>query len=96
MLWLWCRQAATTPIQALAWELPYAAGVALKQQQQQQKKPQNKQKKQGCCEHQCTNSCVELCLGGFYPNVGNALCFSGGTWLSELRQVLGDAHLLAT
>ena len=28
--WLWCRLAATTLIQPLAWELPYAAGVALK------------------------------------------------------------------
>ena len=28
--WLWCRLAATAPIQPLAWELPYTAGVALK------------------------------------------------------------------
>ena len=30
LLWLWCRSAAVAPIRALAWELPYAAGVALK------------------------------------------------------------------
>ena len=30
MLWLWRRRAAEAPIQPLAWELPYAAGVALK------------------------------------------------------------------
>ena len=30
LLWLWCRPAATPPIQALAWEPPYAAGAALK------------------------------------------------------------------
>ena len=30
LLWLWCRLAATAPIQPLAWELPYAPGVALK------------------------------------------------------------------
>ena len=30
LLWLWCRPAATAPIQPLAWELPHAAGVALK------------------------------------------------------------------
>ena len=30
LLWLWCRPAATTPIQSLAWELPYAMGVGLK------------------------------------------------------------------
>jgi len=30
LLWLWHRQAATALIQPLAWELPNAAGVALK------------------------------------------------------------------
>ena len=30
LLWLWCRLAATAPIQPLAWEHPYAAGTALK------------------------------------------------------------------
>ena len=30
LLWLWCRPAATAPIQPLAWEPPYAEGVALK------------------------------------------------------------------
>ena len=30
LLWLWCRLAATAPIPPLAWEPPYAAGVALK------------------------------------------------------------------
>ena len=31
LLWLWCRPAAAAPILPLAWELPYATGVALKQ-----------------------------------------------------------------
>ena len=30
LLWLWCSLAATAPIPSLAWELPYAVGVALK------------------------------------------------------------------
>ena len=30
LLWLWCRLAATAPIPSLAWESPYALGVALK------------------------------------------------------------------
>ena len=30
LLWLWCRLAAATPIQLLAQELPYAAGVVIK------------------------------------------------------------------
>ena len=29
LLWLWCRPAAAAPIRPLAWEPPYAAGVAL-------------------------------------------------------------------
>ena len=32
LLWLWRRLAATAPIRLLTWELPYAAGVALKRQ----------------------------------------------------------------
>ena len=35
MLWLWCRPAATALIGLLAWEPPYAAGVALKRQKKQ-------------------------------------------------------------
>ena len=30
LLWLWRRPVATAPIRALAWELPYAVGAALK------------------------------------------------------------------
>ena len=30
LLWLWHRPAAVAPIRPLAWESPYAAGVALK------------------------------------------------------------------
>ena len=30
LLWLWCRLAAAAPIGPLAWEPPYAEGMALK------------------------------------------------------------------
>ena len=30
LLWLWCRQTATTLIQPLPWELPYSASADLK------------------------------------------------------------------
>ena len=30
LLWLWCKLAAAAPVPPLAWELPYAAGGALK------------------------------------------------------------------
>ena len=33
LLWLWCRPAAAALIQPLAWELPYANGVATKSEQ---------------------------------------------------------------
>ena len=32
MPWLWCRQVAVPLIGPLAWEPPYASGVALKRQ----------------------------------------------------------------
>ena len=46
LLWLWLRPAATAPIRPLAWELPHASGVTLKNKikQQQQKTPHKNQK----------------------------------------------------
>ena len=38
LLWLWCRPAPTAPIQPLAWEPPYAAGMALEKAKRQKKK----------------------------------------------------------
>ena len=35
---LWCRSAATAPIQPLAWKLPYAVGAALKGKEKKKKK----------------------------------------------------------
>ena len=32
LLWLWCRPATAAPIQPLAWELSYVAGLALKRE----------------------------------------------------------------
>ena len=37
LLWLWCRLAATAPIQPLAWELLYAVGAALKKKKKKKK-----------------------------------------------------------
>ena len=42
LLWLWCRPAAVALIQPRAWELPYAAGVALKSKKQIAKKKKKK------------------------------------------------------
>ena len=38
LLWLWCRLVAAALIRPLAWELPYAAGVALKKEKKKKKK----------------------------------------------------------
>ena len=45
LLWLWHRLAAGALIQPLAWELPYAAGVALKSKKTKNKKQKQKQNK---------------------------------------------------
>ena len=37
LLWLWCRSAAAAPIQLLAWEPPYAAGVVLEKRKKTSK-----------------------------------------------------------
>ena len=37
LLWLWHRLVAIAPIRPLAWELPYALGVALKSKKKKKK-----------------------------------------------------------
>ena len=37
LLWLWCRLAAVAPIRPLAWEPPYALGVALTKEKEKEK-----------------------------------------------------------
>ena len=44
LLWLWYRPVATAPIQALAWEPPYATCVALKKKAKKKKKVNKKLK----------------------------------------------------
>ena len=43
---LWCSLAATAPIRPLAWEPPYAAGMALKKNKRQKTKTKTKTNKQ--------------------------------------------------
>ena len=45
LLWLWCRLAATAPIWPLAWEPPYAMGLALKRKKKQNPKKRMSTKK---------------------------------------------------
>ena len=47
LLWLWQRPAAAAPNRPLAWELPYATGVALKDKKKKKtknQKPKNREK----------------------------------------------------
>ena len=46
LLWLWRRLVATAPIGPLAWEPPYAVGVALEKAKKDQKKKKRKEKNQ--------------------------------------------------
>ena len=42
LLWLWRRPVATAPVQPLAWEPPYAVGVALKDNKKKKEKKRKK------------------------------------------------------
>ena len=42
LLWLWCRPVSTAPIRPLAWEPPYATGVALEKAKRQKKEKKRK------------------------------------------------------
>ena len=44
LLWLWCRVAVAALIRLLAWELPHAAGAALKRPKKEKKKTKKKQR----------------------------------------------------
>ena len=46
LLWLWGRPAAAALIQLLAWEPPYAAGVALKSKSKKKKKREREREKE--------------------------------------------------
>ena len=45
LLWLWHRLAAASPIQPLAWELPYATGAAVKGKGEKKRKEEKRQEK---------------------------------------------------
>ena len=46
LLWLWCRPAAAGLIQPLVWELPYAAGMALKCKRERKKERKRKRERE--------------------------------------------------
>ena len=46
LLWLWCRLAATAPIQPPDWETPYAVGMAPKRKKKRKKERKKKKRKE--------------------------------------------------
>ena len=44
LLWLWCRPAATAPIIPLAWDPPYAMGMALEDKKKKKKKKKKRER----------------------------------------------------
>ena len=58
LLWLWHRPVATAPIRPLAWEPPYAEGVALEKAKRQKKK-KKKREWAGRMKNRCGESSKE-------------------------------------
>ena len=64
LLWLWYRLAAAALIQLLAWEPPYAEGMALRRQKKEKKRKKKRKKKiRGRASgHHCISFCVATYL----------------------------------
>ena len=56
LLWLWCKPEAVTSIRPLAWELPYAAGVALKKKKVSYQNKEGKTTKSVGFQHRAAKS----------------------------------------
>ena len=86
---LWHRPAAAVPIPPLAWELPYAAGLAVKKKKKKKQASWRKPMYKGCmmgnktgakgsdirpCLSCLLSTCVVLCLCGHWPPaIGNQI-----------------------
>ena len=100
LLWLWCRLAATAPIQPLAWELPYATGAALKRQtdgdrrRKEERKREREKERKNERKKEKNNNKGDLVLSHpssgispFFPRALGPLC---GEWHLEAKTwVLG-------
>ena len=85
LLWLWCTPAATTPVQPLAWEPPYAADVTL-ERQNKNKSQKTRNPVPGLCIHEnlswgsisLQRGLGEMSLGGQRsPGCNSVACFHG-------------------
>ena len=62
LLWLWCSLAAIDPIRLLAWESPYASGVALKSKKKERKRKKENISKLLPCQEENIASTLEASL----------------------------------
>ena len=102
LLWLWCRPVATALIRPLAWEPPYAMGVALKKAKTKQKQKQTNQKRNNLTiPHYlpsrlfpvfCYKIMPHVCVRTHIPCVVSGFSFDGipGGGLAGLK----DAHIM--
>ena len=99
LLWLWCRPAATALIQSLAWELPHAVGLALKQT--------NKQTKSACLIAEyfrvvrfkfCIIVIVVSCKTYKYLDIqsGHQHCQQGVLTIDDRKNLAGCSHPTCT
>ena len=69
LLWLWCMPAAVAPIKPLAWELPYAVGVALRKKKKKIYTPPTHTHNGISFSHKKGNSSIcnnmDECRGGY-------------------------------
>ena len=61
LLWLQCRLAAVAPIRPLAWDPPYAVGVALEKDKRQKTKKKKKWGGVNCMVYELCNS-LYICI----------------------------------
>ena len=83
MLWLWRRPAAAAPMKPLAWELPYAAGAALKSKAKQNKpkKPKEKERQPLMCGRQGYQALGWGRRGGTFRTFNKAgITLRGSVW----------------
>ena len=73
LLWLWYRLAAVPPIRSLAWELPYAEGVAIKSKKQTNKLKPFTESSLKRDRNWATWSFISIHTILFYENVGMAI-----------------------
>ena len=69
LLWPWSRPAATALIRPIAWEPPYAVGMALKRQKTKQNKKQTKKQKQNRFlgnRYKCLNFLFSVCISEIF------------------------------